>query len=118
MEYIDPKDTALEIAVKMQADKLIYLSRYPGIYTDETRSDVYPRITSEEVEELKKTRHFPEDFMDYLNHCMDAVHQGVNRAHILDGRIPHSLLLEIFTNKGIGTAILKDDGEKYYNEHE
>ena len=65
MEYIDPKDTALEIAVKMQADKLIYLSRYPGIYTDETRSDVYPRITSEEVEELKKTRHFPEDFMDY-----------------------------------------------------
>ena len=42
MEYIDPKDTALEIAVKMQADKLIYLSRYPGIYTDETRSDVYP----------------------------------------------------------------------------
>ena len=39
------------ITMKMQADKLIYLSRYPGIYTDETRSDVYPRITSEEVEE-------------------------------------------------------------------
>ena len=48
-------------------------------------------LRSEEVEELKKTRHFPEDFMDYLNHCMDAVHQGVNRAHILDGRIEHVL---------------------------
>ena len=102
MEYIDPKDTALEIAVKMQADKLIYLSRYPGIYTDETRSDVYPRITSEEVEELKKTRHFPEDFMDYLNHCMDAVHQGVNRAHILDGRIEHVLPIEFFSIDGAG----------------
>ena len=40
MEHIDPRDTALEVAVKMQADKLIYLSRYPGIYTDDTRSDV------------------------------------------------------------------------------
>ena len=49
---------------------------------------------------------------------IDAIEHGVNRVHILDGRIPHSLLLEIFTNKGIGTAILKDDGEKYYNEHE
>ena len=48
----------------------------------------------------------------------DAIEKGVNRVHILDGRIPHSLLLEIFTNKGIGTAILREDGEKYYNEHE
>ena len=53
-----------------------------------------------------------------LKNCIDAIEHGVNRVHILDGRIPHSLLLEIFTNKGIGTAILKDDGEKYYNEHE
>ena len=49
---------------------------------------------------------------------VDAIEEGVNRVHILDGRIPHSLLLEIFTNKGIGTAILREDGEKYYNEHE
>ena len=47
-----------------------------------------------------------------------AIEHGVNRVHILDGRIPHSLLLEIFTNKGIGTAILREDGEKYYHEHE
>ena len=53
-----------------------------------------------------------------LQNCIDAIEEGVNRVHILDGRIPHSLLLEIFTNKGIGTAILREDGEKYYNEHE
>ena len=53
-----------------------------------------------------------------LKNCIDAIEEGVNRVHILDGRIPHSLLLEIFTNKGIGTAILREDGEKYYNEHE
>ena len=40
-----------------------------------------------------------------LQNCIDAIEEGVNRVHILDGRIPHSLLLEIFTNKGIGTAI-------------
>ena len=52
------------------------------------------------------------------NNCIEAIEHGVNRVHILDGRIPHSLLLEIFTNKGIGTAILREDGEKYYHEHE
>lgn len=52
-----------------------------------------------------------------LKNCIDAIEHGVSRVHILDGRIPHSLLLEIFTNKGIGTAILREDGEKYYDEH-
>lgn len=48
-----------------------------------------------------------------LQNCIHAIEEGVNRVHILDGRIPHSLLLEIFTNKGIGTAILREDGETY-----
>lgn len=52
-----------------------------------------------------------------LQNCIDAMKQGVSRVHIMDGRIPHCLLLEIFTNKGIGTAILREDGEKYYDEH-
>ena len=51
-----------------------------------------------------------------LANCIEAIENGVNRVHILDGRIPHSLLLEIFTNKGIGTAILRDDLEKYNGE--
>ncbi len=47
-----------------------------------------------------------------LNSCIDAVENGVSRVHILDGRIAHCLLLEIFTHKGIGTAIYEDEGEK------
>jgi acetylglutamate kinase len=47
---------------------------------------------------------------------MDAIKNGVSRVHILDGRIPHSILLEIFTNKGVGTAILDDEQEKFYTD--
>ena len=51
-----------------------------------------------------------------LNNCIDAIEQGVSRVHILDGRIAHCLLLEIFTNRGIGTAILGDKETKFYHE--
>ena len=50
-----------------------------------------------------------------IQNCIEAIDKGVSRVHIMDGRIPHSLLLEIFTNKGIGTAIIKDNEEKYWN---
>ena len=50
-----------------------------------------------------------------LQNCIDAIENGVSRVHILDGRIPHCLLLEIFTNKGIGTAILKDEESRFYH---
>ena len=49
-----------------------------------------------------------------LNNCIEAMNEGVSRVHIMDGRIPHCLLLEIFTNKGIGTAILKKGAERFY----
>ena len=49
-----------------------------------------------------------------LQNCIDAINNGVSRVHILDGRIPHCLLLEIFTNKGIGTAIRRDGEEPFY----
>jgi acetylglutamate kinase len=51
-----------------------------------------------------------------LNNCIDAIENGVSRVHILDGRIAHCLLLEIFTNRGIGTAILGDEEHHFYNE--
>ena len=49
-----------------------------------------------------------------LNNCIDAIENGVSRVHIMDGRIPHCVLLEIFTNKGIGTAFLSSDEPRYY----
>ena len=53
-----------------------------------------------------------------IKNCIDAIDNGVSRVHILDGRIPHCLLLEVFTNKGSGTAILADDQVRYYNVEE
>ena len=53
-----------------------------------------------------------------LYNCVEAIEHGVSRVHILDGRIPHCLLLEIFTNKGIGTAILNDGEPTYYRGEE
>ena len=50
-----------------------------------------------------------------IQNCIDALKGGITRIHIMDGRIPHSLLLELFTNKGIGTAILSDEEEKYWD---
>ena len=51
-----------------------------------------------------------------LGNCIDAIRSGVSRVHIMDGRIPHCLLLEIFTNKGIGTAIIGEAESRYYHE--
>ena len=51
-----------------------------------------------------------------IHNCIDAIKNGVSRVHILDGRIAHCLLLEFFTNKGIGTAIIGEQEEKYYHE--
>ena len=53
-----------------------------------------------------------------LHNCIDAIEAGVSRVHILDGRIPHCLLLEIFTNKGIGTAILNSTESRYNHDEQ
>ena len=118
MEYIDPKDTALEIAAELKADKLIYLSCFEGVYIDETRTKVYPRMTVEEAEAMKKVRNFSEPFLEFLNHCIQAVGQGVNRAHILDGRIEHVLLIEFFSVIGAGTVIIEDEKKLYAHERD
>ena len=74
------------------------------------------------VPSVKEARSLIEDgfigggMLPKLNNCIDAIDNGVSRVHILDGRIAHCLLLEIFTNKGIGTAILGDLEDKFYNE--
>ena len=98
---INADDAACAIAEAVHAEKLAFLSDIEGVYKDK---DDPSSVGGGMIPKLKN--------------CIDAIEEGVNRVHILDGRIPHSLLLEIFTNKGIGTAILREDGEKYYNEHE
>ena len=116
---INADDAACAIAEAVNAEKLAFLSDIEGVYRDASDpSTLISELRVDEAENLISDGTVGGGMIPKLQNCIDAIEEGVNRVHILDGRIPHSLLLEIFTNKGIGTAILREDGEKYYNEHE
>ena len=116
---INADDAACAIAEAVHAEKLAFLSDIEGVYRDQNDpSSLISELRVSEAQTLIDEGFVGGGMIPKLGNCIEAVEQGVNRVHILDGRIPHSLLLEIFTNKGIGTAILREDGENYYNEHE
>ena len=116
---INEDDAACAIAEAVHAEKLAFLSDIEGVYKDkDDPSSLISELHVDEAQKLIDDGYVGGGMIPKLKNCIDAIEEGVNRVHILDGRIPHSLLLEIFTNKGIGTAILREDGEKYYNEHE
>ena len=116
---INADDAACAIAEAVHAEKLAFLSDLEGVYKDkDDPSSLISELHVDEAQKLIDDGYVGGGMIPKLKNCIDAIEEGVNRVHILDGRIPHSLLLEIFTNKGIGTAILREDGEKYYNEHE
>ena len=116
---INADDAACSIAEAVHAEKLVFLSDIEGVYKDKDDPDtLISELHVHEAEKLISEGYVGGGMIPKLQNCIDAIEEGVNRVHILDGRIPHSLLLEIFTNKGIGTAILREDGEKYYNEYE
>ena len=115
---INADDAACAIAEAVHAEKLVFLSDIEGVYKDKDDPDtLISELHVQEAEKLISEGYVGGGMIPKLQNCIDAIEEGVNRVHILDGRIPHSLLLEIFTNKGIGTAILREDGEKYYHEH-
>lgn len=115
---INADDAACAIAEAVKAEKLAFLSDIEGVYKDQNDpSTLISELHVNEAEALISDGFVGGGMIPKLQNCIDAIENGVNRVHILDGRIPHSLLLEIFTNKGIGTAILREDGEKYYHEH-
>lgn len=115
---INADDAACAIAEAVHAEKLVFLSDIEGVYKDKDDPDtLISELHVQEAEKLISEGYVGGGMIPKLQNCIDAIEEGVNRVHILDGRIPHSLLLEIFTNKGIGTAILREDGEKYYYEH-
>lgn len=107
---INADDAACAIAKAVGAEKLAFLTDIEGLYKDINDKDSFiSRITASQAEELINSGCIGGGMLPKLNNCTDAVKQGVNKVHILDGRIPHCLLLEIFTNEGIGTAIVKDE---------
>lgn len=110
---INADDAACAIARAVGADKLVFLTDIEGLYRDINDKDSFiSRITSSEADTLIEEGFIGGGMLPKLNNCTSAIKNGVNRVHILDGRIPHCLLLEIFTNQGVGTAIIRDEDKQ------
>ncbi len=114
---INADDAACAIATAVHAEKLAFLTDIEGVYKDPNdKSTLISELTIEEAKGLMNDGYIGGGMLPKLQNCIDAIDAGVSRVHILDGRIAHCLLLEIFTNKGIGTAILDNHLEKFYQE--
>lgn len=107
---INADDAACAVARAVGADKLVFLTDIEGLYKDiNDKSSFISRLSAGQAEELINSGVIGGGMLPKLNNCTAAIRNGVNRVHILDGRVPHCLLLEIFTNEGVGTAIYSDD---------
>ena len=114
---INADDAACAIARAVNAEKLAFLTDIERVYRDPSdKSSLISELHLSEARELIGSGNIGGGMLPKLNNCIDAIENGVSRVHILDGRIAHCLLLEIFTNKGIGTAILGESENKFYNE--
>ncbi len=107
---INADDAACAIAKAMGANKLAFLTDIEGVYKDpDDPSTFISRLTVSEADKLIDDGFIGGGMLPKLKNCTDAIKSGVSRVHILDGRKPHSLLLEVFTDTGIGTMFFKDD---------
>ena len=114
---INADDAACAIARAVGANKLAFLTDIEGLYRDfEDKSSLISEIKVKEAKELIAGGTIGGGMLPKLSNCIDAIEAGVSRVHIIDGRIPHSILMEIFSDRGVGTAILGDTEEKYYHE--
>jgi len=106
---INADDAACAIAKAVGAEKLAFLTDIEGLYKDiNDRSSFISRLTASEADQLIHDGFIGGGMLPKLTNCTSAIRNGVNRVHILDGRIAHCLLMEIFTNSGIGTMIMRD----------
>ncbi len=113
---INADTVAGEIAAALKAEKLMLLTDVEGVKPSKDSDSIIPALTIDEVHELIKSKVIDGGMIPKVLGCVDALEKGVGRTHILDGRIPHCILLEIFTYKGIGTMIMKD--KKLYHQNE
>jgi acetylglutamate kinase len=102
-------DTASwKVAADLQAEKLVLLSDVPGILRNrKDETTLIPTVTKADVEQLEREGVIDGGMLPKVDACLRAVEAGVRKAHMIDGRIPHALLLEIFTDTGVGTEIIR-----------
>jgi acetylglutamate kinase len=111
---INADDAACAIAKALKAEKLAFLTDIEGVCKDpKDKSTLISELTVDEARALISDGFVQGGMLPKLKNCIDAVESGVNRVHILDGRVAHCLLLEFFTNRGIGTALIRDEDERY-----
>lgn len=103
---INADTAAAKIAVALKAEKFVQLTNVPGVLRNvEDPSSLIKRIAREAVPSMKATGVIAGGMIPKIDCCLEAVNNGVPRAHIIDGRVPHSLLIEMFSDRGIGTMI-------------
>ncbi|MGD9014648.1 MAG: acetylglutamate kinase [Candidatus Omnitrophota bacterium] len=105
---VNADESASWISANLQAEKLVLLTNVRGIMRNaDDPSSFLSTLNVEEARNLIKDRVIQEGMIPKVEACMRAINQGVKKAHIIDARIPHALLLEIFTDSGIGTEIVE-----------
>ncbi len=114
---INADDAACAVATAIGAEKLAFLTDIEGVYTNPSdKETLISVLTLEKADELMQNGFIGGGMLPKLKNCIDAVKGGVSRVHILDGRMEHCLLLEFFTNRGIGTAIINNESILFENE--
>ena len=98
---------ACEIAVAVKAQKVLFLTDTVGVLDKE--KNLIASLDKDKVEAYKKDGTIAGGMIPKVDSCIDAVHNGVNKAHIIDGRVEHSILLELFASEGIGTQFIRKD---------
>lgn len=104
---VNADTAAAQIAIALKARRLVYLSDVPGLLKDpDDPTTLLSSLPVHQVEPLKEEKVIAKGMLPKVNSAVDALNAGVNRVHFIDGRLPHSILLEIFTDEGIGTEIV------------
>ena len=109
---VNADTVAGEIAAAIGAHKVMFLSDVDGLYEDfEDKGSLISRMTLSEAQEMLDSGTISKGMIPKLSAVVKALGMGVPRAHMLNGTVPHSLLLEMFTNKGVGTMIVREKGD-------
>ena len=98
---------ACALATRLRADKLIFLSDVRGVLRDpKDEATLIPSLNPKSIEQLKKEQVISGGMIPKTDSAVESLRGGVGKVHLIDGRIPHALILEIFTDVGIGTEIV------------
>jgi len=104
---VNADTAAAKVAIALKARRLVYLSDVPGLLRNpEDPASLLSSLPVHQVDPLKEEGVIAKGMLPKVNSAVEALSSGVNRVHFIDGRLPHSILLEIFTDEGIGTEIV------------